>query len=156
MKELFSARSTNGRWGLAVVGPDDATLPAQGSINHIGRVAGVDTYVFTPGETKTWVLTSGEVTAHGGATVVAMLDLQSSDWASIVLLGPEAVVESHGYKRRSSSFSAFLNGEKVDIPAPVLLAMGLIAPRAEVAEVPPPPALEGAMASAFMALRRPA
>ena len=41
MKVIFEARSTNGRWGMAIVGPDGTKLPAQGSLSNIGTVAGL-------------------------------------------------------------------------------------------------------------------
>lgn len=49
MKVIFEARSTNGRWGMAIVGPDGTKLPAQGSLSSIGTVAGIETYQFYPG-----------------------------------------------------------------------------------------------------------
>jgi len=153
MKELFSARSTNGRWGVAVVGPEGTEFPAQGSLRHVGNVAGMETYEFTPGETNTWVMVTGDVKVHGGATLVTRVDLQSSQVASLLLLSPEAVVEHYGYKRRSSRISAYINGEVADIPGTVLAAMGLLQADGEIIAVEPPPALTGAMAAAFAALK---
>lgn len=154
MRELFSSRSTNGRWGLAVVGPEVTKFPAQGSLRHVGRVAGMATYEFTPGDTGTWVAVAGDVTAHGGATLVASEDLQSSQTASVLLLGPQAVVEHHGYKRRSSRVVAYVAGVETDIPGTVLAAMGLLIADGEVVAVEPPPILAGAMAAAFAALNK--
>lgn len=154
MKEIFSARSTNGRWGLAVVGPDGTKLPAQGSLRHVGRVAGMATYEFAPGDTGAWVSVAGDVTVHGGATLVASEDLQSSQVASLLVLGPEAVVEHQGYKRRSSRIVAYVAGVETDIPGTVLAAMGLLQPHGEVVAVEPPPVLGGAMAAAFAALKK--
>lgn len=151
--EIFSARSTNGRWGLAVVGPQGTTLPAQGSLRHIGKVAGMVTYEFVPGETGTWVVTAEDVTVHGGATLVDCMDLQSSRVASLLLLGPQAVVEHHGYKRRSSRIVAYVSGVETSIPATVLAAMGLLKADGESIAIEPPPALGGAMAAAFAALK---
>lgn len=153
MKELFSARSTNGRWGLAVVGPEGTTFPSQGGLRHVGNVAGMATYEFTPGETGTWAATAGDVTVHCGATLVAREDLQSSQVASLLLLGPQAVVEHHGYKRRSSRVLAYAAGVETDIPGTVLAAMGLLQPDGEVVAVEPPPVLGGAMAAAFASLK---
>ena len=153
MKEIFSARSTNGRWGLAVVGPEGTTFPAQGSLRHVGKVAGMATYEFTPGETGAWVATAGDVTVDGGAPLVASEELQSSQVATLLLLGPQAVVEHHGYKRRSSRVVAYVAGVETDIPGTVLAAMGLLQADGEVVVVEPPPVLGGAMAAAFAALR---
>lgn len=153
MEEIFSARSTNGRWGLAVVGPEGTVFPAQGSLRHVGEVAGMTTYEFVPGETGTWVTTAEDVTIHGGATLVASENLQSSQIASLLLLGPQAVVEHHGYKRRGSSIVAYVEGVETDIPGTVLAAMGLLQTDGEVIAVEPPPVLGGAMAAAFAALK---
>ena len=86
MKEIFSARSTNGRWGLAIVGPEETKLPAQGILRHVGNVSGMETYEFTPGETGTWAMTAEDVTVHGVATRVKWQDLQSSRVVSLLLL----------------------------------------------------------------------
>ena len=152
MKEIFSARSTNGRWGLAIVGPEETKLPAQGSLRHVGNVAGIEIYQFTPGETGTWAITAGDVTVHGGATRVTSVDLQSARIASLLLLGPQAVIEHHGYKRRGSHIVAYVSGVKTDIPGTVLAAMGLLQAGGEVIAVEPPPALGGAMAAAMSSL----
>ena len=154
MKEIFAALSTNGRWGLAVVGPDGTTLPAQGSLRHVGSVAGMETYEFIPGETGTWAMTAEDVTVHGGATLVTWQDLQSSRGVSLLLLGPQSVVEHHGYKRRSSRVVAYVAGVETDIPGTVLAAMGLLQAGGKVVAVDPPPAIGGAMAAAFAALKR--
>lgn len=151
--EIFSSRSTNGRWGLAVVGHEGTTFPAQGSLRHVGKVAGMATYEFTPGETGTWVAVAGDVTVHGGATLVASEYLQSSNVTSLLLLGPQAVVEHHGYKRRSSRIVAYVAGVETDIPGTVLAAMGLLQAGGEIVAVEPPPVLGGAMAAAFAALK---
>lgn len=153
MGEIFSARSTNGRWGLAVVGPKGTTFPAQGSLRHVGKVAGMTTYEFTHGEGGTWALTAGDVTIHGGATLVASKDLQSSQVVSLILLGPQAVIEHHGYKRRGSRIVAYVAGVENDIPGTVLASMGLLQVDGEVIAVEPPPVLEGALAAAFAALK---
>lgn len=154
MQELFSAHSTNGRWGLAVVGPEGTAFPAQGSLRHVGTIAGMVTYAFEPGETETWVEVAGDVTVHGGATLVAKEYLQSSQYASLLLLGPQAVIERHRYKRRSSRIVAYMAGIETDIPGTVLAAMGLLQAGGEVIAVKPPPALTGAMAEAFATLQR--
>jgi len=152
MKEIFAALSTNGRWGLAVVGPDGTTLPAQGSLRHVGNVSGIETYEFTPGETGTWVMTTEDVTVHRGATMVKWQYLQSSRGVSLLLLGPQAVVEHHGHKRRSSHVVAYVAGMETDIPGTVLAAMGLLQADGEVVAIAPPPALGGAMAAAMSSL----
>ena len=151
--ELFSARSQNGRRGLAVVGPEGTTLPAEGSLRHCGRAAGLDTYEIVPGTTGTGVATAGDVTVHGGATLVAVVDLQAKNTASLLLLGPQAVVEQHDYARRGSRVVAYIAGVEASIPASVLVAMGLL-PGGEVVAIEPPPVLGNTMAAAFAALQK--
>ena len=49
---------------------------------------------------------------------------------------------------------AYIDGVKTDIPGTVLAAMGLLQVEDEVVPVDPPPAIGGAMAAAFAALKR--
>jgi hypothetical protein len=35
MNVIFEACSTNGRWGLTVVGPEGTRFPAEGSLRHV-------------------------------------------------------------------------------------------------------------------------
>ena len=121
-------------------------------MRHVGKVAGVATYEFTPGETGAWVTVAGDVTVHGGATLVASQDLQSSRFVSLLLLGEQAVVEQHGYKRRGSRIVAYVAGVETDIPGTALAATGLLQADGEVIVVEPPPVLGGAMAAAFARL----
>ncbi len=97
---------------------------------------------------------AGDVTVHGGATLVASVGLQSSQVASLLLLGREAVVEHYAYKRRGSRIVAYVAGVETDIPGTVLAAMGLLQADGEVVAIEPPPVLGGAMASAFAALTK--
>ncbi len=150
---IWEVLSTNGRWGMSIVGPHGISLPAQGSLRHVGTVEGVSTYLFTPGEVGTWVQAQTEsAKIHGGATKVQGMDLQSGRQASIVLLGPEAIVEWFGYKNRSSRVVAYADGKEQPIPAPVLAAMGLVQADGEIVDICPPPQLGGAMAAAFARL----
>lgn len=113
---IWEVLSTNGRWGMSIVGPHGISLPAQGSLRHVGTVEGVSTYLFTPGEVGTWVQAHTEsAKIHGGATKVQGMDLQSGRQASIVLLGPEAIVEWFGYKNRSSRVVAYADGKEQPI-----------------------------------------
>lgn len=148
MVEMFCARAQNGRSGLALVGPEGCALPVEAALAHIGRAAGVDTYAVVPG-VGTWVLAAADVTVHGGATLVALADLQGGAYKSLLLLGELAVVEHHGYKRRGSCLRAYRRGVEVEMPASVMLALGLVPSGGELLPVAPPPALTGALAAAF-------
>ena len=155
MKEIVRAISTNGRWGMAVVSPEEVRLPCEGSLKDLGSVGQVKTFLFEPGSTGTWILAADcDVRIHGGASLAYSTDLQSSRSISLLVLGREAVVEFIGYKGRSSRIKAFIEGVETDIPGPVLLAMGLLQPEGEIVEIEPPAPLQGAMAEAFQRLRR--
>lgn len=155
MKELFVARSTNGRWGLALVGPEETDLKERNTVKPVGTVSGVQVFEVSPTDEPTWVRIAGDVTVHGGATLVASVDLQSNGMMSLLLLGPMAVVEHHGYRRRTSQIVAYEDNVAVGIPSTVLAAMGLLKIDKPTDIVEPPPALEGAMAVAFALLRKP-
>lgn len=158
MEELFSVRSTNGRWGLSVVGPAGVTFPARGGLTKIGTVDGIETYRFDPSDDALcYVLPIlAQAIPVGGCSAVRFsgsntaMDLQSGSYVSLLLLSPVAVVKTIGYKGRSSSLAAYVDGVKKDIPAPVLLAMGLV-PAPEPEAVPGPPALDGGMQAALAA-----
>ena len=154
MKELFKRKSTNGRSGLAIVGPDDAEFPARGTVRKLGTVDGVQTWELIPDSSATtWVVIAEDVKVHGGATLAAAMDLQSGNHASIVVLSAQAVVQHYGYKRRSSRTVAYIDGVRTAIPETVLYAMGLLAQKPAEPEVSAPIAepepLQGAMAAAF-------
>jgi hypothetical protein len=154
MNVVYEARSTNGRWGLTIVGPEGTRFPAEGALRHVGKVAGMETFEFLPGETGQWIFPTGDVTVHGGATVVKTVYLQSNEECNLLVLGQEAVVEHYGYKRRGSRIVAYVRGVETDIPAAVLAAMGLLkVENGGSIKVEPPPPLQGAMAAAFAALR---
>jgi hypothetical protein len=151
---IFQDRSTNGRWGLTVVGPEGTKFPAEGKVRHLGAVSGYETFEFVPGETGQWVLPTGAVTVHAGATTVISMGLQSSRACTLLVLGPEAVVEHHSRIGSKGHIVAYNRGVETYVPPGVLLAMGVIEPAdsAEITIEPPPP-LQGAMAAAFAALK---
>lgn len=149
MNTIFEARSTNGRWGIAVLGPEGTRLPAQGRLMDLGEVAQIRTFRFVPDDSSgQWVWAGDDAEVVAGARVVADVGLQSHRRATVIIMGPEAIIRSYGYKRRSESIVAFVNGQEQEIPAQVLASMGLI-PGVEAVEVEPPPPLEGPMAAAF-------
>jgi len=150
MKELYRVRSQNGSRGLAVVGPAGTTFPCQGSVRRIGLAGGIVTYQFYPSDDFSWLMIGEDAVVHGGASVVHTIDLQGGNFATLLLLGKQAVIEHYGYKRRTSKIIAYREGEELDIPGSVLMAMGLVVSEggSDTVEQPPPP-LEGAMAAAF-------
>lgn len=149
MDLIFTIRSVNGRWGIDIVGPTGTIFPAEGNLRHLGYIAGVSTYVFTPGDTGQWVLPTEDVTVHCGASIVETMGIYSDYYVTVLLLGPEAVVEHHDNNR--SEIRAYVRGVKQNVPAAVLAAAGLVKTEGEVIEITPPPPLEGALAAAFKA-----
>jgi hypothetical protein len=150
--------STNHRWGISLVGDlaeVDLMRPVQGTIKHLGTVAGFDTWEVLPGHTGEWYWLTGDVEVVGGAVVLSQMGLQSNGEANLLRLTAEAVVKTYGYKRRSARYSALINGEGKDIPDAVLAAMGLVQGEnvRQAEELPKPEPLKGAMASAFAKLR---
>lgn len=154
----YTKSSTNHRWGISLVGDlaeVDLMRPVQGTIKHLGTVAGFDTWEVTPGQTGEWYWLTGDVEVVGGAVVLSQMGLQSNGEANLLRLTAEAVVKTYGYKRRSSRYSALINGEGKDIPDAVLAAMGLVQGEnvRQAEDLPKPEPLQGAMASAFAKLR---
>lgn len=119
--ELHHSRSTNGRWGLVLVGPEGTKFPAEGRVEYIGTVAGKKTFRFTPCASGEWGYVGGDVKVHGGATVIEEMGLQSSNYTSLLVLGKQAVIQEFGYKGRISEICAFIEGKRVRIPDTVLL-----------------------------------
>ena len=150
LKELFKAISTNGRWGLAVVGKEGITFPAKGKLIHLGEVEGISTYKFEEDEQGVWILPcAAKMKPVAGATVVEAMGLQSGRAATIVAGGDFFAVEKFGYKDRDSEILAFSEGQELELPATVMVAMGLLpAQKKEKVNVEIPP-INNALAEAF-------
>ena len=150
--ELVSRRSICGRWGLRIVGPEGTKFPAEGTLRYIpegeGKGTTTSTYLFTPGGTDSWVLVGEDVTPIAGAAVVERMTLQSNNYISLLILGPDAVVEHHGYNRQWSIITAYARGVEKLIPESILSVMGLI-DEGKVRTIEPPPSLDNVMVSAF-------
>lgn len=131
MKEVFSAISQNGRWGISIVSGDSVEFPAEGSIEYLGKVSGIETFLFKKEQTNTWVVVGGDLKPHKGGKVVISGYLQGLVKRTILLIEKEAIVEEFGYKGKSSHFVAYTNGNCSRITGPVLLALGLIKPDTE-------------------------
>lgn len=116
MEEIFRATSINGRWGLAVVAPKGVQLPAEGSLRFIGSIGGIETYVLTPGPTKTWVRTVwGNVIPHAGATVVSSMSLQGRSHVTLLVTGPYALIEVPCRSGEYSTYYAFKHGTEKQV-----------------------------------------
>ena len=151
--ELVRASSTNGRWGLVVLGPKGCDLyaPQEGRMESLGSIEGRDTFRFWPEVgSGQWFLVGGDLTPLAGATVVKKVSLQSSGEATIVAGGEFFAVKNYGYKRRSSNITCFLRGQVIKASAAVLAAMGVVPCTSSEVQVEVPQ-LEGGLAAALKA-----
>lgn len=158
MKQLFIDISTNGRYGLAVVGEiqhdeNDNIFPIRGDLKYIGLVSGIETFQVIPNEfVNTWILPisgHGVKKIHGGASLVIEKDLQSHNIASLLVLGEKAIFEMYGYKQRSSRIKVYLDGKFKEMPPSVLAAMGFVHVEKSCINISPPSQLPTIMQQAF-------
>ncbi|MBR5950704.1 MAG: hypothetical protein IKZ87_04645 [Actinomycetaceae bacterium] len=148
MKEIFCERSTNGRWGVSIVSHDFDEIKygqaVQATVTKLGRIEGRDVLRLDKTDKPQWVLVLGDSKPLAGASVALGMGLQSGSYVTVLLLSETAIVKTYGYKGRSSSVTFYQKGERANIPASVLLALGLVEGKEEPEEVPPPPAFEEA------------
>ena len=154
----WAATSTNGRWGIAIVCMEPALsrlekrsdgyvkFPVRGTIHAVDKIDGISTYELVPDDNAdTWVLANSLwMEPKSGASTVINTSLQSGKEATILLLTDMAVVTKYDYRARGSDTVAYINGEEKNIPAPVLLAMGLVRPsgNSKIAPIPNPEPME--------------
>ena len=142
MEEIYSVSSTNGRWGLRIVSEvfkkEDLREPVRAQAVKLGKVEGHEIVRLDKTDKDQWVLVTGDAVPMGGCTEFVGMGLQSNDNVTIIILSSQAIVKTYGYCRRSSTVRFFLNGKKQNVPASVLLALGLLRPvTEEPAEEPP-------------------
>jgi hypothetical protein len=94
-------------------------------------------------------LISNEAVAVAGCTVLHSDDLQSGNYWTLLVGGPEYIVKVFGYKRRRNSMQLYRNGERVAIPASVMLAMGAVPGVEKKLNEVQPPKMESALAVAL-------
>lgn len=142
MKEIYRATSQNGRWGLALVSegiePGGLRQPVQTTITALGTAEGRDVFRLEPTDRPQWALVGGDLEPLAGASTVIAQNLQGGDSVTLLLLSRQAIVRSYGYKRRSSTITYYEDGEAKDVPASVLLAIGVL-PEAPIPEPIPAP-----------------
>lgn len=151
MKEILRATSTNGRWGLVIVSDfeGDINVPVKGSLSKLGVIGGMTTYKFTENQNAdTFIMACGDADMIAGAVVIEKIDLQSSDTIMLIAGGNFFSIKTYGYKRRSSRIESFSNGNKIDVPATVLAAMGVIRVDEEPVKIEIP-ALDSPLAAAL-------
>lgn len=158
MNIVFREISQNGFRGLEIVSaetepPARGSFLARGSLRALGTTAGVRSFEFTASsEATTWVLaTRQDVEPVEGATLAAKVDLCGDKYASVLVIGALAIIREWGYKRRSSRYVMYREGEAQEVPPSVLLALGLIEPESAPEAIAPPPAPSGAFAEALAA-----
>ncbi len=149
MEIIYQRRSTNGRWGLAVVGntpkvinKGNTEIIRDHSVESLGTVAGIETFRLVSMSGTHLVMGSDlEVVPGSGAVEVGRMNLQSSDVVTLIAARDGAIVKEYGYKRRSSHFFAVTPEGTANVPSSVLLALGLVEPdtpaRPVAAPVPP-------------------
>jgi hypothetical protein len=140
--EIVHDTSTNGRWGVVILGPKGCKIgtPQEGRMDSLGSIEGHATFRFTPetGSGK-WFLYGDDIVPVAGAEVVASGDLQSSAGWTIVVGGKFFAVKSYGYKRRSESLTCYLAGQVVKASSAVLASMGVIPCTVEEVNAAAPP-----------------
>lgn len=145
MQDIFTAYSTNGRWGLSIVSSDFEALtygnPVQATVFRLGKTEGRDVLRLDATDKPQWVVVLGDAQPLAGASEVLHVSLQSSRYVTVLLLSEMALVKTLGYKGRSSSVHCYQNGRRADIPSSVLLGLGLLG-GTKPEEVPPPPSFE--------------
>jgi hypothetical protein len=155
MQELFTARSTNGRWAVAIVSEQpvaDTFKPIAGRLVPLGEKSGVTSFRLDDGQAGEFVVIAADAKARVGAVVIASVDLQSSRSVTLLHVREGGVWEEFGYKRRSSHLYAIAEGQRVELSPALALALGLVTPdQPVVEEVPKTPTVESAFAAALKA-----
>lgn len=96
------------------------------------------TYRFTPDDWGVWIDVAGDVEVLSGCKKLVEVSLQSNGEACIIAGGDFFAYVSYGYKRRSNELVAYKDGKRIKLPAPVMLAMGLIPSTEEILDSQPP------------------
>lgn len=141
MRIISQETSTNGRWGLTIVGDvaDDFSFPAKGNLFNMGQIEGHKTFKFVPDENGQWIDLAGDVELVAGCVEVCRESLQSNNVTTLIAGGEFFAYVSYGYKRRSQTVVAYNKGKLLDLPASVMAAMGLIDCTNEVVQIELPP-----------------
>lgn len=140
--KTFTVKSQNGSRGLSVVSENpkfsEGTIVEGAAVKSLGTRAGYESYEVLPAE-GSWVwVEKGNMSFKPlfGAKKVTEVDLCGGYQATILALGPKALVQWFGYKGRTSGFYMITEGARESAPAALLLKMGLIKP-AEGSVKPP-------------------
>ena len=135
---LLDVRSTNGGWGVQVLGPASLrngsvgyTSPLRqvraGRFERLGRTGSRECFRFVAGNGDEFALVAGDVEPIVGAVVVHYECLQSSEYVSLLHLKEGDVWREYGYKRRGSQLYQLRAREVTQMSEVVALASGIIA-----------------------------
>ena len=132
---LQKLSSTNGRWGIEVIGPP-ALKPERWALPRclvgyradvLGETAGVEVVRLAPEPGSVTIIESRDQVAPvaGEATVVASMSLQSGHYATVISARPGAVLRWVGYKGRSAGFERVTGEGLREMASHEALAMGI-------------------------------
>jgi len=154
---IYSVKSTNGRWGTDIVGPEELkercravifTLP--GRVEALGETAGRTCFRFVPDSTFIVVGENLVVVEGAGCECVHSQGLQSHSSVTILHAQEHAVFKSIGYKGRSATYYIVKAGGLLEkAPAALLLDAGIVQPREVPAPTPPPSQFNSSFADAL-------
>lgn len=144
MNEIYKATSQNGRWGLALVSEGIEEIrretPVRATAMELGEAERHRVVRLEPTNDPQWaVVYDSDADPLSGASRIESVSLQGNSYATLLLIGPKALVQVWGYKRRSSRVIYYEQGEECRVPASVLLALGMLDSGAPPKTVPPPP-----------------
>lgn len=150
MEVIIRERSVNGRCGVDVVSDQKIDLPyspIHAILDHklvpLGVSAGISVFKLVP-EDGTFAVIGNDLdpVEGSGAVLLKKESLQGNQYVSVLNTREGAILRWTGYKGRSSGFYAITRNGVKDVPASVLLALGLIepdeAPYEEVQPAAPP------------------
>lgn len=147
-KVFISKKAQNGQSGFTITVPADFSEKELGQsvLSSMGKAGQLDLYDFIPDKEVDcfYKIFDREIIPVVGAVIVKEYYLQNfGSHATMVAMGPMAVIKTLGYKGRTSSLTCYINGEITNIPVEILIAGGLVPPTKEpekvVVEIPSVP-----------------
>jgi hypothetical protein len=149
-RELLKETSQNGRYGVAIVGEEGISFPAEGKLVSLGSIAGHDTFEFLPDNGGQWIVIGSDLEPIVGCAAVLNMGLQGAKSVTILVCGEFSAYKDHGYSRRGHEVICRSRGKRIDVPASVLAAMGILPCEREEVRVEIP-ALDSPLAAALKA-----
>lgn len=161
MRELlWRTTSTNGRWGVEIVGDaehkalfEDRSRAIPGQLRALGRRAGFECFAFEPGGSGFLVIEGeAEAVEGAGSVLVHQEGLQSNSYVTLLHVAPLGLWKWTGYKGRDAGYRMVrADGSIQSVPTALLLDAGIVQPK----EPPPPASAPPVFGSSFAdALRK--